>query len=602
MVKIVQDLISESKYPVQCPYYMTPEYITIHNTANDASALNEIAYMKRNSYNSYHYAVDDVEARQGLPLDRNNFSCGDGANGTGNRKSIAIEICYSKSGGARYVQAEENCVQLVAYLLKKYGLGVDRVKKHQDWSGKYCLPLDCTELLTPEGWKQLADINVGDIVAQYENGQIEFVKVQNVVEPYESEVLKVYKTEATPDHRMWCKQSGNKYKTYDFKIWGDILSKSTWYNIPSSGYYEAKGLNLSDEELLLLVWIQGDGHYMKRAYKDGEHYLGIEFHLSKERKINRLIELLEEANYKYSCNIQKDGTTKIRLFGAKYVEHFEEYLTNKCFDYNLLEMNEHQFDLFINELLIVDGCKENNSYCTTIQQNYDVIQALCSINGVRTNQVKTGNSTALTITDRNLSFSGTQDIEKRKTLVSCVTVPSGKILIRQYGQPKIVGNCPHRILAENRWKTFKNRIRVALNGGEPSPTPTPDPGPAGTFKKGDRVRINTAGHFPYYIADDVQKIFGLWQVREDLNAGGEARFAWKDNGIPEKFVDIVNANGKKVWNSDLIHMKKGYKFVFNRSFRISKTATDAGMKYYQLDAGLGDKYKFWVVGTYLYKV
>ena len=299
MVKIVQDLVSESKYSTQCPYHMTPEYITIHNTANDASALNEIAYMKRNNYNSYHFAVDDIEARQGLPLDRNNFSCGDGANGTGNRKSIAIEICYSKSGGARYVQAEENCVQLVATLLKKYGFGVDRVKKHQDWSGKYC---------------------------------------------------------------------------------------------------------------------------------------------------------------------------------------------------------------------------------------------------------------------------------------------------------------PHRILAENRWESFKDRIRVAMNGGEPSPTPTPDPGPAGAFKKGDRVRINTAGHFPYYIADDVKKIYGIYQVREDLNAGGENRFAWKDNGIPEKFVDIVNTNGKKVWNSDLIHMKKGYKFVFNRVFTISKTATDAGMKYYQLDAGLGDKYKFWVVGTYLYKV
>ena len=292
MVKIVQDLVSESKYRTQCPYSMTPEYITIHNTANDASALNEIAYMKRNNYNSYHFAVDDVEARQGLPLDRNNFSCGDGANGTGNRKSIAIEICYSKSGGARYVQAEENCVQLVAYLLKKYGLGVDRVKKHQDWSGKYC---------------------------------------------------------------------------------------------------------------------------------------------------------------------------------------------------------------------------------------------------------------------------------------------------------------PHRILAENRWESFKDRVRQAMGG-------TPTPQPTSTFKVGDNVRIRTAGHFPYYIADDVQKIFGLWQVREDLNAGGEARFAWKDNGIPERFVDIVNANGKKVWNSDLIHMKKGYKFVFNRAFRISKITIARGTPYYQLDAGIGDKYKFWVVGTYLYKV
>lgn len=292
MVNIVQDLVSESKYNTQCPYSMTPEYITVHNTANDASALNEIAYMKRNNYNSYHFAVDDVEARQGLPLDRNNFSCGDGANGTGNRKSIAIEICYSKSGGARYIQAEENCVQLVAYLLKKYGLSVDRVKKHQDFSGKFC---------------------------------------------------------------------------------------------------------------------------------------------------------------------------------------------------------------------------------------------------------------------------------------------------------------PHRILAENRWESFKNRIRQTM-GEKPSPQPT------STFKVGDNVRIRTADHYNYYVADDVQKMFGIVQVREDLNAGGENRFSWKDNGIPEKFVDIVNSNGKKTWNSDLIHMKKGYKFVFNRVFRISKTTTDGGVKYYQLDAGLGDNYKFWVVGTYLYKV
>ena len=43
MVKIVQDLVSESRYPVQCPYHMKHKYITIHNTKNHASALNEIA-------------------------------------------------------------------------------------------------------------------------------------------------------------------------------------------------------------------------------------------------------------------------------------------------------------------------------------------------------------------------------------------------------------------------------------------------------------------------------------------------------------------------------------------------------------------------------
>jgi len=118
---------------------MTPEYITVHNTANDASAENEIAYMiSNNNEVSYHFAVDDKEVVQGLPLDRNAWHCGDGGNGNGNRKSIGVEICYSKSGGLRYVKAEELAIKFIAQLLKERGWGINRVKKHQDWSNKYC--------------------------------------------------------------------------------------------------------------------------------------------------------------------------------------------------------------------------------------------------------------------------------------------------------------------------------------------------------------------------------------------------------------------------------------------------------------------------------
>ncbi|HJA41202.1 MAG TPA: N-acetylmuramoyl-L-alanine amidase, partial [Firmicutes bacterium] len=56
------------------------------------------------------------------------------------------EICYSKSGGERYVKAEENAVQLVAYLLKKYKLPISRVKQHNFWSGK-----DCPHRIRKEG-------------------------------------------------------------------------------------------------------------------------------------------------------------------------------------------------------------------------------------------------------------------------------------------------------------------------------------------------------------------------------------------------------------------------------------------------------------------
>ncbi|OXS67533.1 XlyB [Lysinibacillus sp. KCTC 33748] len=141
-----QILLPPTKYPIKAPYIMFPQFITVHNTANDAPAANEIAYMlSNNNQVSYHVAVDDKEVIQAIPFNRNAWHCGDGGGSTdpnaltkGNRLSIGVEICYSKSGGACYVAAEENAVQYIAKLLKQYGWGVDRVKKHQDWNGKYC--------------------------------------------------------------------------------------------------------------------------------------------------------------------------------------------------------------------------------------------------------------------------------------------------------------------------------------------------------------------------------------------------------------------------------------------------------------------------------
>ncbi|MEH7355684.1 N-acetylmuramoyl-L-alanine amidase [Neobacillus drentensis] len=137
-IQVRQMLASPKKYGVKCPNSLNAEYITIHNTANDASANNEIQYMINNSNQvSFHYAIDDKEVVQGLPLDRNAWAAGDG-NGPGNRKSLHVEICYSKSGGTRYYQAEGLAIQFVAQLLKERGWGIDRVKKHEDWSRKHC--------------------------------------------------------------------------------------------------------------------------------------------------------------------------------------------------------------------------------------------------------------------------------------------------------------------------------------------------------------------------------------------------------------------------------------------------------------------------------
>ncbi len=141
-----QTLLPSSKYSLKATFIMAPQFITVHNTANDAPAVNEISYMIGNNKQvSYHVAVDDKEIIQAIPFNRNAWHCGDGGGSTdpnalkkGNRLSIGIEICYSKSGGVRYGVAEENAVQYVAKLLKQFGWGIERVKKHQDWNGKFC--------------------------------------------------------------------------------------------------------------------------------------------------------------------------------------------------------------------------------------------------------------------------------------------------------------------------------------------------------------------------------------------------------------------------------------------------------------------------------
>lgn len=128
----------ENKYSIKCPYEMTPEYITVHNTYNDASAMSEISYMLGNNLKtSFHVAVDNERVVTAIPFNRNAWHAGDGR-GTGNMKSIGIEICYSKSGGERFDEAEELAAEYIAYLLKQYGWGIDRVRTHKSWSKKYC--------------------------------------------------------------------------------------------------------------------------------------------------------------------------------------------------------------------------------------------------------------------------------------------------------------------------------------------------------------------------------------------------------------------------------------------------------------------------------
>ncbi|MED3026550.1 N-acetylmuramoyl-L-alanine amidase family protein, partial [Bacillus wiedmannii] len=127
-MEIKKMLVPESRYSVLCPYPMNPTEITFHNTYNDATALNERNNVANNSTGtSFHIAVDDKEAIQLIPFNRNAWHAGDG-NGPGNRNSIGIEICYSMSGGERYRKAELNAAQVIRQLMDMFNIPISKVK------------------------------------------------------------------------------------------------------------------------------------------------------------------------------------------------------------------------------------------------------------------------------------------------------------------------------------------------------------------------------------------------------------------------------------------------------------------------------------------
>ena len=146
---------------------------------------------------------------------------------------------------------------------------------------------------------------------------IVFDKVQDIIEPYEAEILKNRNFEATEDHRMWLKPNSPNSKTFKEYRWGNVLDGKKQYIIKPGAAYHGKGLDLSDDELRLLVWIQGDGHYMKDSRYG--FITGIEFHLAKQRKINRVSELLESIGVKYSTSFCKNKSCHLRIYEREIV-------------------------------------------------------------------------------------------------------------------------------------------------------------------------------------------------------------------------------------------------------------------------------------------
>jgi len=134
--------ILDKTHPFRTNEIRRVKHIVIHETANEnvgSNARQHNIYIHKNTTRqvSWHYTVDDEEIFKHLPDNEVAWHAGDGkaVNG-GNMNGIGIEMCVNGDGD--FKKTQENTSELVAFLLKEYGLNINDVKRHQDFSGKNC--------------------------------------------------------------------------------------------------------------------------------------------------------------------------------------------------------------------------------------------------------------------------------------------------------------------------------------------------------------------------------------------------------------------------------------------------------------------------------
>lgn len=123
-----------------------PRFITLHNTSwiNTASGTTPAEQYLRATQNGnmktvrVHFYVDNVCAWQGLDLASTSWHSGDGTGPqSGNIQSISIECIMKGENDSVSRKSEDNAAKLIAYLLKKYDLTVEKhLVTHTYWISK----------------------------------------------------------------------------------------------------------------------------------------------------------------------------------------------------------------------------------------------------------------------------------------------------------------------------------------------------------------------------------------------------------------------------------------------------------------------------------
>lgn len=329
-----------------------------------------------------------------------------------------------------------------------------------------CLTED-SEILTNSGFKKIVDLSDNDIIGNYNpvTKLIEFYPPKSIIirplkdgeKVYEYVNNRGYSFKVSENHRM-------AFKPKMGEVAKNINSFLMCENIFNGNGVSNSISKYSDNELRLLCWIVGDG-YIHTTHNTHTESRRIKFGLKKRRKVDRIIELLNQEQIKYSIFYRKKQT-EIAI-SVKDSKKFINWVgINKEFPSDLIFISKNQSDIFFNELIQVDGdyetyVKSNRKIYRINSINLRTLNIIASIASINKGLSKT-------VTRSMNSFNGTTNmsyinIVNESSLIKskgginnskfirneisysgnlvCVETNTGFFIARQNGLTFITGNC-----------------------------------------------------------------------------------------------------------------------------------------------------------------
>ena len=235
-----------------------------------------------------------------------------------------------------------------------------------------------TKVITENGYKNIEDVKVGDMVLTHKNRYMPVVRTggEQNKEIYSLRIQGFLNTECTDYHPFYCKKTKKsepkKMKLKDLRV-GYYLGSHINQN-------EDNRFNLSDEDCWILGRYVADGHIRKDKRKERKNSFQYQCILSiGDNKVDELKRIVKTRHY--NCYPHSESTHRVVFSSMELVNFVIKHgfgmgAENKIIPSFILDLPVSKLECFLNGYMSGDGCEIGNVYQATTASK-ELAMSLC---------------------------------------------------------------------------------------------------------------------------------------------------------------------------------------------------------------------------------